>query len=112
VQSPEGFYWKVRYRNLANPAIALWEHERARKALLEQGRAERNEEVLFAAIEAQRLLVEDAAAKTKSARRQHQRSQQVAHLTPPAMPSRIIEVQQPTASDASSVQPYQIEDWT
>ena len=111
VQSPEGAYWKVRYRDLGHPAIALWEHKRARKSLLEQGKDERNEQVLFAAIEAQRLLVEEAAAKTKSARRQHQRSQQVA-LKAPAVRQAVIEVQKPANTDDAPVAPYEIEDWT
>jgi putative transposase len=112
VQSPDGPYWQIRYRDLGKPAITLWEYQLARKSLLDQGRREVNESMLFDAIEAQRCLVEEAAARTKSARRRHQR--RVEALPPGVMvpENGLIEHRTAEATSDSPVLPYEIEDWS
>jgi putative transposase len=112
VQSPDGAYWQIRYRDLGKPAITLWEYKSARKSLIEQGRREVNERMLFDAIEAQRCLVESASAKTKSARRQHQRTAQHLSIKATSADSQLIEHHKADTPAAISVLPYEIEDWS
>ena len=112
VQSPDGHYWRVRYRDLGNPPITLWEHKTVRKTLLEQGRKEFDERMLFDAIEAQRVLVEDAAAKTKSARRNHQRTLEALPLNSPRPQVRVVAAKKANIPISSPVLPYEIEDWS
>ncbi|MGA9766417.1 MAG: Mu transposase C-terminal domain-containing protein [Rhodomicrobium sp.] len=112
VQSADEHYWKVRYCDLCHPSITLWEHKLARKSLIEQGKRELNERMLFDAIEAQRLLVEESSAKTKSARRYRQRVAEALPLKK-ATPQRI--VVEPKNNDHPStlpVLPYEIEEWS
>lgn len=112
VQSPDGAYWTVRYADLGRPPITLWEYRHARKRLIEQGRGEVNERILFEAIEAQRALVCEASSKSKAARRQRQR---VVDALPPkrskSEAGRFIEALSPNAPDEEQFQPYECEEW-
>lgn len=65
--------------DLTRPAITLWEHRAARRALREAGRRSVDEELIFRTIEAQRELVDSAARQTKAIRRHQARR---AHLDP------------------------------
>jgi putative transposase len=112
VQSPDGPYWQVRYRDLGRPAITLWEYKLARKSLLDQGRREVNETILFDAIEAQRCVVEIATAKTKTARRFRQRTVEALPPAPVNQDKHLIEHQKGDAATDSPILPYEIEDWT
>jgi len=62
-------YAVLPYRNIGFPAISAWELRDALKKLKEDGKAQVNEHVIFSAIERMRSYQEDAAHKTKSARR-------------------------------------------
>jgi putative transposase len=112
VQSPDGTYWQVRYRDLGRPPVTLWEYRLARQKLMEQGRQEVNETILFAAIEAQRILVDDAASKTKSARRQRQRIVEALPLPRKNVKQPIIEQQNEEPPAEIPVAPYEIEEWS
>jgi len=111
VQSPDGSYWKVRYRNLGNPSITRWEHKAARHSLREQGRREFNEQVLFDAIAAQRMLVAEASAKTKRARRDRQRTREALDSSVPRSDVKPLESGKPIIP-TGPVLPYEIEDWS
>lgn len=110
VQSPDGNYWSVRYRDLSHPVITLWEHRAARKKLHEQGLQEFNERMLFDAIEAQRMIVEESARKTKTTRRRQQRSVDALQAHEPHKSSKTIEA--PTTRNETPVLPYEIEEWS
>jgi putative transposase len=71
--APDGRYYDLSYRDLRRPAISLWEHRLAMKRLREEGRAEIDEEAIFAAIDAMRGIAERASAESKTARRQRER---------------------------------------
>ncbi len=71
--APDGRYYDLSYRDLRRPAISLWEHRLALKRLREEGRAEIDEEAIFAAIDAMRGIAERASAESKTARRQRER---------------------------------------
>jgi len=73
---------EVRPADLTRPAITLWEHRAARRALREAGRRSVDEELIFRTIEAQRHLVDSAARQTKAIRRHQARR---AHLDPHPM---------------------------
>ncbi|WP_288397427.1 Mu transposase C-terminal domain-containing protein [Sulfitobacter pontiacus] len=73
---------EARPADLTRPAITLWEHRAARRALRESGRRSVDEELIFRTIEAQRDLVDSAARQTKAIRRHQARR---AHLDPRPM---------------------------
>ncbi|MBL3705438.1 DDE-type integrase/transposase/recombinase [Sulfitobacter sp. BDSS02] len=70
---------EARPADLTRPAITLWEHRAARRALREAGRRSVDEELIFRTIEAQRELVDSAERQTKAIRRHQARR---AHLAP------------------------------
>ena len=70
---------EARPADLTRPAITLWEHRAARRALREAGRRSVDEELIFVTIEAQRDLVDTAVRQTKATRRHQARR---AHLAP------------------------------
>lgn len=73
---------EARPADLTRPAITLWEHRAARRALSEAGRRSVDEELIFRTIEAQRDLVDSAERQTKAIRRHQARR---AHLDPRPM---------------------------
>ncbi|MEM6663883.1 MAG: Mu transposase C-terminal domain-containing protein [Pseudomonadota bacterium] len=73
---------EARPADLTRPAITLWEHRAARRALREVGRRSVDEELIFRTIEAQRDLVDSAERQTKAMRRHKARR---AHLEPRPM---------------------------
>lgn len=73
---------EARPADLTRPAITLWEHRAARRALREEGSRSVDEELIFSTIEAQRDLVDGALRQTKATRRHQARR---AHLDPSPM---------------------------
>jgi putative transposase len=112
VQTPNGDHLPVRYRDLARPPITLWEHKRARQKLQEQGRRDVNEQMLFDAIEAQRMLVEESALKTKSARRDQQRTAEALQPMLGRRELKVIETFPAEEEDSRPAQPFEIEEWS
>lgn len=68
-------YLEIPYRNMARPAINLWDLRRAKKRLEDRGTrpADINEETIFQAHEEMRKIEEDEKRETKTARRARQR---------------------------------------
>lgn len=112
----DGKYWTIPYRDLSRPRVSLWEWVHARKSLRERGRKAVDESMLFDAVSAQRMLVAEAAQKTKAARRTAQRGieairSQTKSDDPPALPS----LPAHTEIDGSSsgpVLPFDVEEWS
>jgi putative transposase len=77
LQDDSGRHWPIRYRDLARPAITLWEHRAAVKDLRARGRSLVDEQSIFEAVTARRAVVAEAAVRTKAARREFERG---AHL--------------------------------
>jgi putative transposase len=75
----EAHYLEIPYRNLARPAVTLWEHRQAVARLRKEGRERVDEEAIFRAITAMRTIMERAIATTRTARRRQART---AHLRP------------------------------
>lgn len=97
-------YCEARPADLTRPAIALWEHHAALRALRAAGRRAVDEDLIFSTILAQRALVDEAVRATKATRRAQ------ARRPPPANPA--IETLAPPASDPPRALPYfPVEEW-
>ena len=88
---------EARPADLTRPAITLWEHRAARRALREAGRRSVDEELIFRTIQAQRDLVDSAERQTKALRRHKARR---AHLEPRPMIDVTPEAETPGALPA------------
>ncbi len=110
VQSPDDGYLTVRYRDLSHPVITLWEYRLARKTLREQGSSEVNEGMIFDAIESQRMLIEESGLKSKSARRQQQRTEEA--LGKPRENLKTIDAPKTKDENTLPVLPFEIEEWS
>jgi putative transposase len=105
VEAPDGSYWTIRSRDLRRPTVTLWEIQAARKKLMEQGRSEVDEQMLFDAIGASRIIVDAASAATKAMRRHHQRTQTALNN------ARLLPMSRPLpASDAAEEEEKPFED--
>jgi putative transposase len=74
LELPHGEHIEVPYRDLRRPAITRWEQKVAVRALRERGQQAVDEALIFRAVETQRLIVAEAAHKTKAARLALQRT--------------------------------------
>lgn len=85
---PDGtVYLEVGYRTLSRPAINVWEQQAAVTRLRELGRAEVDENMLFAMVDQMRQIADTAAATTRKVRRdQERRSTAPARPRPPSAP--------------------------
>lgn len=68
LELPHGEHLEVPYRDLRRPAITRWEQKEAVRTLRERGQQAVDETLIFQAVETQRLIVAEAAHKTKAAR--------------------------------------------
>lgn len=85
---PDNVYYELPYRHLGRPPIALWEHRRALKQIKERGDRQVDEAAVFAGIAKMRAIADQAAAATKSARRDRARRPALPPPpTPPALPA-------------------------
>ncbi|MFD1538747.1 Mu transposase C-terminal domain-containing protein [Nonomuraea guangzhouensis] len=110
VLDPDGHaYLPVPYRTLSRPPISVWEQRAAIARLRESGRAQVDENALFAMVEQMRQITENAAAKTRRARREVERrsatpAPRSAAPTPPPPAEE--------CADDTPVQPFEvIEQW-
>ena len=110
VLSPEGTYYEeVPYRTLSNPSVTLWEHQKAVRLLRKQMATQVDETALFRTIQKLRRITEEAALKTKRARRYRERlSTSSFQILPSSAPS----VGEESASIPIVVKPFKdIEEW-
>ncbi len=70
-------YFRIPYRNLANPHISIWELKAIRKYLDEVGKEEVDEAAIFRARNEMRRIEEAAAAKTEKTRRSRAQTQAI-----------------------------------
>lgn len=66
-------YFAIPYRDTSLPPVSIWELREGHRKASERGIPAENEKAVFAIINEQRVLEADAAAKTKTARREQQR---------------------------------------
>lgn len=74
LELPHGEHLEVPYRDLRRPPITRWEQREAVRTLRERGQQAVDEALIFQAVETQRLIVAEAAHKTKAARLALQRT--------------------------------------
>jgi putative transposase len=67
----------VYYSTISRPTITLWEHREALKYLKQRGLEKVDEDKVFKTIEQLRKITEQAVLKTKSARRQKERTKNI-----------------------------------
>jgi putative transposase len=103
---PDGTtYLPVPYRVLSRPPISIWEQQAAITRLREQGRADVDEQALFATVAQMREITDTAAATTRKARRDRERRTAVPAAVDPVMPP-------PAQTQSATVQPFEvIEQW-
>jgi putative transposase len=112
LEDPDGKHWPVRTRDLGRPPITLWESRAARQGLRARGRGEIAEAMIFDAVEMQRRLVAEAAAKTKSARRAAQRIAYAAATIRPAATTAAEPAAPEAAQTDPAILPYAVEEWS
>jgi hypothetical protein len=98
-------------RPLSRPPISLWEQRAAVARLWELGRYQVDENMLFSMVEQMRRITEDAAAKTRKARRALERR----CATPPPRKAAVVPPPPSTAGGAAGAavaKPFEvIEQW-
>jgi putative transposase len=118
LEAPDSKHWPIRMRDLRRPPITLWESRAVRQALRAQGRGQIAEQMIFDAIEAQRLLIAEALGKSKSARRAAQRtayavaSGQLAAALPPSPHALEPSAAPPADRTHLPLLPYAVEEWS
>ncbi|MEV6415357.1 Mu transposase C-terminal domain-containing protein [Kribbella sp. NPDC051718] len=106
---PDGTtYLAVPYRVLSRPPISIWEQQAAITRLRQQGRADVNEQALFATVAQMREITDTAAATTRKARRDRERRTS----TPAADPNVLPIPPAPLGVEVGAVRPFEvIEQW-
>jgi len=113
----DGSYVEVPYSRQERPAISLHEHRLAVAHLRAQGRAQVDEDAIFRAVQRQREVVQGAAQRTRSARRQVARAADAARGAPARTASEpavlLGNATEPPASAeaAYALDPYPAERW-
>ena len=101
-----GAYLEVPYRTLSRPPISAWEQQAAVRRLRELGRAEVDENALFAMVEQMRQVTDAAAATTRTARRDRER-----RAATPRRPDPVL-ILPPPEDIGVEAQPFEvIEQW-
>lgn len=106
-------YIEVPYRNLARPAISIWELRAAKKTLREDSMSSTNEELIFKTIDRMRELVASESKQTKAARRMQQRLKSWERSrTPERKPiqpqaKQKADVLAPVVEDLDSIEPFE-----
>lgn len=105
---PEGTaYLEVGYRMLSRPPISVWEQQAAVARLREQGRAEVDENALFAMVAQMREITDTAAVATRKARRDLER-----RTATPARPAAPPLLPPPPVEAGVAARPFEvIEQW-
>lgn len=110
----ETHYIEVPYRTYSNPAATLWEHRLAMRRLHEEGKKLIDEEAIFKTIETMREIAQNAAHKTKSARRSVERlrhTESISSANPRYFPLPAAESSSSSAN-SKPIKPFDdIEEW-
>jgi len=113
IETPQGVR-ALRYRNLGRPPMSLWELRAAQRRLVAEGRASVDEAALFAAREANQVLIATAASETRRRRRASVRDQrhQAEAVTATVAPETARPDEQPfVTEDGFSGFKVEIEPW-
>lgn len=113
VLDPDGAtYVPVPYRNLAHPAVSVWEHRQALQRLKDRGIGQVDEQGLFRMIDQMRRIADEATKTTRGTRRAAERRRHAPDTTTPQQ--RLGSPPPPQTSDEAAVPvPWsaEIEQW-
>lgn len=110
LEAPDRSHWTIPYRDLRRPAITLFEHRRALRALAEGRRMAVNEQLIFDTVAAQRTLIADATHRSKSARKDAQRIVNALTAPMPLMGDAKHSVIDGQDVEILSLPPYEVEE--
>jgi putative transposase len=113
VLDPDGTaYVEVPYRTLSRPPISAWEHKAAVRRLRELGRAEVDENAVFAMVTQMREITDTAVATARKIRRDRQRRAETSLRPQPAVPSPKPPDPDVSGDDKVAARPFEvIEQW-
>lgn len=106
-------YYQIPYRDISRPAISLWELKRVQTYLAAQGKADIDEDTIFAARDEMLRIEASAKSETKRVRRENERKARHERLVPSnkIQTQKLEEPPQPDSApsklfDLSAVKPY------
>ena len=110
-------YFRIPYRNMAHPAISLWELRAVRAFMSAQGRKEADEDAIFKALDEMRRIEQAAVRDTAKARRSESSRRAMRRRDSP-QPQQSLRKAEPTTTEtdealrapfdpgAGSIEPY------
>jgi putative transposase len=110
----EGTYWPIPYSDRCLPVVTLSEINAARRQLLDAGHKRLTQKQVFDALDQQRELVEQAAGKSKKARRDRERARRglseagASNAAPATAPSELAV----SEGELGPIAPYPVEEWS
>ena len=114
LMGPDGIYYDIAYRDVRRAPISRWEQRRAVKRLRDEGFTHVDEAAIFRAVDTMRAITEAASAKTKSARREHERRRRIP-TTALAAPDRPLAAERSDHANhepESTTEVFPVEEWT
>jgi hypothetical protein len=113
VTGAEGMYWSIPYSDRRLPAVTLSEVNATSKRLHAVGERNVNQRQIFASIDEQRALVQQAVSTTKRARQEQERTARSLRGAPGGCSPRPSEATSlPLEEEAGPILPYPVEEWT
>lgn len=111
--SESGVYYDLSYKSRHRPPISLWEHRAVLSELRTEGRRHIDEASIFDRVERMRTIVDEAAAATKTARRQAERRRTSApHKAQGASEQPLTpETAKPDTAPQRVPRPFDVEEW-
>jgi len=111
LRDPDGTYWPVPYSDRRLPPVTLSEVKAASRRLRASGEKHVTQARLFASMDEQRELIEQARTKTKLARRAHERTRRAIREAPVSLNGGPrSESDQPV--DIGPILPFTVEEWS
>lgn len=84
-------YFEIPYRDLSHPSISIWELRAAKKQLLDDGRKEINEMLIFDAYDKMNYIRDESQRLTKTHRKQAQRKKQHGAMKKSVKQTKVVE---------------------
>ncbi len=114
LRDPDGAYWPIPYSDRRLPAVTLSEINAVRRQLLDAGHKRLTQNQVFEALDRQRELVEQAATKSKTARRDLERARRGLReaATSTAAPCEASSNKEGSQDDGVSITPFAVEEWS
>jgi putative transposase len=113
LRDPDGVYWPIPYSDRRQPPVTLAEIRAASRRVRAAGEEYATQRQLFASMAEQRVVVEDATAKTKLVRRELERSERALRGAAKAAKTRV--GLEPVPSDETvgePIRPFEVEEWS